>query len=376
MADTNASTTPAAASTNTPASSADDAMNGAGTAGAAARAADAPAAAPSPVITGIVSRRGGAPRTVIQVKTDHAKPEAAPSSDPKVGDGTVSGQAPSSSTQTGKPASSSAATGETPKDSKDGAGRSADTKAEDDAKEKPTRLAKSWEELQNREAELVAQKKSIADERKAIAAEQERIKKVTELVKAGKKLAAAREMGLDLKELNDEFLKGDTETVEERAERKYRELRAAEEAETKRLAAERVKEETEKARASVAKIYEAIDEEFTAAPDAYQAVRAFKFSREQALQAAAVKLGRMPSEKEAKAAMEAAESWFDEQIRAAGYVKKSEVPTIAPAPAATDKPPQTLTNVRNEVPLVPRNGKRLSVDERFEEAKRLHLTAR
>lgn len=376
MADNSASTPVAAVPTNTP----DTATQSPGAAGAAASAVTANA---HPVVTGIVSRRGAnAPaRSVIAMKTDNAKPkvepakEAAPATDPKAGDGKESGQEASSSSKAAP--SSSEGTGETPKDTKADTGKNADAKAKSDKDgDEPdpnSRRGKSWAELQEREAELVKQRKELADERKQIAAELAERKEVNELIKAGKLMAAARKLGITLKALNEEYLKGVDEDPDERAARiaadKVKELKEAELAETKRLADEEVKKHTEKATREITALYGAMEEELEKGAAEYPAIGAFKLSKEQTLQIAHAELGRIPTAEEGKATLAAVQAFFHKRILEAGYVKKTDVPAPAPAATATDTSPRTLTNGRNEVPLVPRApGKRLSTEERLAEA--------
>jgi hypothetical protein len=390
MADNSASTPVAAAPTNTPASATGSPSPGDGAAGAAASAVTANA---HPTITGIVSRRaaGQNARAVIEMKTDNAsakmKPrEAAPATDPKAGDGKASGQEASSSTKDAPP--SSEKTGETPKDTKDDTGKNADDKAKPkvdakDAKDSDepdpnSRRGKSWAELQEREAELVTQKKALAEERKAIAAELAERKEVNELIKQGKLMAAAKKLGITLKALNEEYLRGvdedPAEVAARAAEEKVKQLKEAELAEVKAKADEEVKKHTEKATREVKQLYGSMEEELKAAAETdYSAIRAFGLSPEQTLQVAQAELNRIPAPDEGKDALTAAQAFFHKKILAAGYVKKTDVPAPTPAAPAADNSPRSLTNGRNEVPLVPRNtGKRTTVAERLAEGLAKH----
>lgn len=377
MADNSASTPVAAAPTN---NAPDTATQSPGAAGAAASAVTANA---HPVVTGIVSRRGAnAPaRSVIAMKTDNAKPKTeAAKDDPKEAGST--GTAPSEgAAKDGSSASSTGTAEAKPKESGSPADDKAKPKVEakdgkgkdGDEPDPNSRRGKSWAELQEREAELVKQRKELADERKQIAAELAERKEVNELIKAGKLMAAARKLGITLKALNEEYLKGVDEDPDERAARiaadKVKELKEAELAETKRLADEEVKKHTEKATREINALYAAMEDDLGKNAADYPCIGAFELSKEQTLQIAHAELKRVPSAEEAKDTLAAVQAFFHKKILAAGYVKKTVVPAPAPAATATDTSPRTLTNGRNEVPLVPRApGKRLSTEERLAEA--------
>lgn len=245
----------------------------------------------------------------------------------------------------------------------------------------------------DREANLVeAQKKlteaqrELTEAKKASAAEKaEAAAILADLKTPGKKLAALKRAGVELTELQKEYLEQVDDPVEaarREARDTVRKLEEEKLAETKRLAEEEVKKHTEAATKELTATYKALETEFVATPAEYSAIKSFALTKEQVLQFAASELGRLPTPTEGKAGMAAAQKFFHDRITAAGYVSKSEVdalvaaavakataaPAINPAP---DISPGTITS-RGSVPVVRRPPTAASTwQERLEEGKRL-----